>query len=79
MFLWLNLPEGWSCADFENTALMEKVRVISAYKFYVGNQLPPNAVRISLGMVKNDEQLIKGLNILVRILKQYPLLTSPVM
>lgn len=79
MFLWLNLPEGWSCADFENIALMEKVRVISAYKFYVGNQLPPNAVRISLGMVKNDEQLIKGLNILVRILKQYPLLTSPVM
>lgn len=79
MFLWLNLPEGWSCADFENTALMEKVRVISAYKFYVGNQLPPNAVRISLGMVKNDEQLIKGLNILVKILKQYPLLTSPVM
>lgn len=79
MFLWLNLPEGWSSADFENIALMEKVRVISAYKFYVGNQLPPNAVRISLGMVKDDEQLIKGLNILVRILKQYPLLTAPVM
>ena len=79
MFLWLNLPEGWSCADFENTALMNRVRVISAYKFYVGSQLPPNAVRISLGAVKNDEQLIKGLNVLVRILKQYPLLTSPVM
>ncbi|MGE5627724.1 MAG: PLP-dependent aminotransferase family protein [Solirubrobacterales bacterium] len=79
MFLWLNLPKGWSSADFENIALMEKVRVISAHKFYVGNQLPPNSVRISLGMVKNDEQLIKGLNILVRILKQYPLLTAPVM
>ncbi|QHI71722.1 aminotransferase-like domain-containing protein [Aminipila terrae] len=79
MFLWLDLPEGWSCTDFENIALMNKVRVISAYKFYVGNQLPPNAVRISLGAVKNDEQLVKGLNVLVRILKQYPLLTSPVM
>ncbi|HWP96563.1 MAG TPA: PLP-dependent aminotransferase family protein [Syntrophomonadaceae bacterium] len=79
LFLWLNLPKGWSCADFENTALMNRVRVISAYKFYVGGQLPPNAVRISLGSVKNDEQLIKGLNILVRILKQNPLLTSPVM
>jgi DNA-binding transcriptional MocR family regulator len=79
MFLWLTLPEGWSCGDFENTALMNKVRVISAYKFYVGNQQPPNAVRISLGAVKNDEQLVKGLNVLVRILKQYPLLTSSVM
>lgn len=79
MFLWLNLPEGWSCADFENTALMNRVRVVSAYKFYVGSHLPPNAVRISLTAAKNDKQLIKGLNILVRILKQDPFLTSPVM
>lgn len=80
MFLWLTLPDGWSCADFENTALMNRIRVISAYKFYVGNQLPPNAVRISLGWVKNDEQLIKGLKGLVSILNQYPpQLTSPVM
>lgn len=79
MFLWLTLPDGWSCEDFENTALMNRIRVISAYKFYVGSQLPPNAVRISLGWVKNDEQLIKGLNGLVCILKQYPHFTSPVM
>lgn len=79
MFIWLTLPEGWSCADFENTALMNKIRVISAYKFYVGNQLPPNAVRISLSSVKSDEQLLKGLRGLVRILKQNPMLTSPVM
>lgn len=79
LFLWLNLPDGWSCADFENTALMNRVRVISAYKFYVGSQQPPNAVRISLGSVKNDEQLLKGLKVLVRILKQDPLFISPIM
>jgi DNA-binding transcriptional MocR family regulator len=78
MFLWLNLPEGWSCSDFENTAFMNRIRVISAYKFYVGSQLPPNAVRISLGSVKNDEQLMRGLNTLVSILKQYPPLTTPI-
>ena len=78
-FLWLTLPDGWSCADFENAALMNRVRVISAYKFHVGSQLPPNAVRVSLGSVKDDEQLIKGLNILVRILNQNPLITSPIM
>ncbi|WP_227018918.1 PLP-dependent aminotransferase family protein [Sinanaerobacter chloroacetimidivorans] len=75
-FLWLNLPEGWNCAEFENTALMNHVRVISAYKFYVGTQLPPNAVRVSLGSVENDEQMQKGLHILLRILKQYPILAS---
>jgi len=58
---------------------MNRIRVISVYKFYIGSELPPNSVRISLGLVKNDEQLIKGLNILERILKQYPLLSSPVM
>ncbi|MDF3000404.1 MAG: transcriptional regulator, GntR family with aminotransferase domain [Bacillota bacterium] len=79
VFLWLTLPEGWSCDDFENTALVNRVRVISAYKFYVGSQQPPNAVRISLGSVKDDVQLIKGLNVLVRILNQNPLFTSPVM
>jgi DNA-binding transcriptional MocR family regulator len=79
MFLWLELPEGWSCGDFENMALINKVRVISAYKFYVGNQLPPNGVRISLGSVKNDAQLVKGLNVLVDILKQNPLMTLPIM
>ncbi|MGD9474658.1 MAG: PLP-dependent aminotransferase family protein [Eubacteriaceae bacterium] len=79
MFLWLELPKGWSGTDFENMALMNKVRVISAAKFYVGSQLPPNSVRISLGSVKNDAQLVKGLNVLVRILKQNPLITLPVM
>lgn len=79
VFLWLTLPEGWSCADFENTALLNRVRVISAYKFYVGSQLPPNAVRVSLGSVKDDAQLIRGLNILHRILNQNPMLTSPIM
>lgn len=79
MFLWLNLPEGWSCSDFENTAFMSRVRIISAYKFYAGSQLPPNAVRISLGSAKNDEQLMRGLNTLVRILKQNPPLQSPIM
>lgn len=79
VFLWLTLPEGWSCADFENTALLNRVRVISAYKFYVGSQLPPNAVRVSLGSVKDDAQLIRGLNVLLRILNQNPMLTSPIM
>ncbi|MBP1745260.1 MAG: transcriptional regulator, GntR family with aminotransferase domain, partial [Firmicutes bacterium] len=79
MFLWLILPEGWSCSDFESIALMNRIRVISAYKFHIGSQLPPNAVRISLGSVKNDEQLMRGLNTLVQILKQNPPLPSPIM
>lgn len=79
MFLWLTLPEGWTCADFESTALIHKIRVISASKFYVGSQQPPDAVRVSLCSVRDEAQLIRGLEGLVRILKQNPLLTSPVM
>ncbi|MBN2898430.1 MAG: PLP-dependent aminotransferase family protein [Clostridia bacterium] len=79
VFLWLELPEGWACADFESLALMNRVRVISAYKFRVGSQSPPNAIRISLGSVKDDEQLMKGLNILARLLKQDPFFASPIM
>lgn len=79
MFLWLNLPEWWNYADFENILLLNRVRVIPADKFYVGTQTPPNAVRISLGAVKDDEELVNGLNILVRILKQHPIPESPVM
>ncbi len=79
MFVWLELPHGWTCANFEHEAFLNGVRVISAFKFYVGNGLPPNAVRISLGWVRNDEELIRGLSILVRILNKSSLLTFPVM
>jgi DNA-binding transcriptional MocR family regulator len=79
VFVWLTLPEGWTCADFESTALIHKIRVISASKFYVGSQQPPNAVRVSLCSVRDEAELIKGLEGLVRIMKQNPLLTTPVM
>lgn len=79
MFLWLNLPEFWSPLELENIALINKVRIIPAYKFYVGNQTPPKGIRISLVSVKNNEQLIKGLNILVKILKQNPQMMLPIM
>lgn len=79
MFVWLELPHGWTSANFEHEAFLNGVRVISAFKFYVGNGLPPNAVRISLGWVSSDEDLIRGLSILVRILNKSSLLTFPVM
>jgi len=72
MFIWLQLPEGWTAVDFENIALMNKIRVIPSYKFYVGNQSPPNAIRISLGWVKDEDQLLRGLKGVVGILKKCP-------
>lgn len=72
MFIWLQLPEEWTAVDFENIALMNKIRIIPSYKFYVGNQNPPNAIRISLGWVKNEEELLRGLKGVVGILKKCP-------
>lgn len=79
VYIWLNLPSGWSCSEFESTALIHGVRVISAYKFYVGTQSPPHAVRISLGAVRDEEQLIKGLTIIAQLLKQGPFVSEPIM
>lgn len=69
MFLWLHLPEGWNCAEFENAARRSGVSVISAYKFHVGSGQPPNAIRLSVGSVKDDASLERGLEILVSLLK----------
>ncbi|WP_379970950.1 PLP-dependent aminotransferase family protein [Ectobacillus sp. sgz5001026] len=79
MFLWLTLPDGWTDAEFEHIALLHKVRVIAANKFSVGNHEVPRAVRISLNSVESDEQLTKGLHILVRMLKQDPMLSVPIL
>lgn len=79
VFFWLDLPEGWSSADFENRALTHKVRVISAHKFCVGHHQVRNGVRISLGAVQDDRQLIQGLTILRDLLKQAPNYALPIM
>lgn len=79
LFLWLHLPSDWNCADFENVARSRGVSVISAYKFHVGNTLPPNGVRISVSSVRSDEELKRGLTILVGILKDPSLGQMPVM
>lgn len=79
VFFWLDLPEEWSCSDFENSALTHKVRVISAHKFCVGHHLARNGVRISLGAVENDEELIQGLTILHNLLKEDSSFALPIM
>lgn len=79
VYLWLKLPEGWSNAAFESAAFIQGVRVISAYKFYVGNEQAPNAIRISLGSVHSDEQLLKGLNIIAQLLRKDHFLSESIM
>lgn len=79
VYIWLKLPRGWSCSEFESMALIHGVRVISAHKFYVGTQSPPNAVRISLGAVRNEAQLVKGLTLIAQLLKRGPFISEPIM
>jgi len=78
-FAWLRLPKAFSAITFENTALLNSVKVISAEKFNVGQTLIPNAVRLSVANVTTDEELIKGLKIIVKILENPSMTMSSIM
>lgn len=78
-FIWLVLPDDIEAIEFENIALLNKVRVIAASKFAVGNKNIPNAIRISLANITSERLLIKGLEIIHNILEDPDLRSSQIM
>jgi DNA-binding transcriptional MocR family regulator len=69
MFVWLKLPEFWSSSSFEKEAGRYGINVFSSDKFSVGGIIPPNYVRISLTGVEDFTKLIRGFEILNKLLK----------
>lgn len=78
-FFWLRLPETIEAVEFENIALLNKVRVLAASKFAVGKRNIPNAIRISLANITSERLLIKGLEIILNILEDPDLRSSQIM
>lgn len=76
MYIWLKLPKGWEATEFENVALLHRVRVVASPKFYVGTGLPPNAIRISLSGVDDLFELENGLRVIQKILEEGPHLVA---
>jgi DNA-binding transcriptional MocR family regulator len=61
MFIWLELPSKWSVYDFEIALAQKNIAIVPSRKFYIGNSMPPNAIRISLSSIENIDRLKLGL------------------
>jgi len=69
IFRWLMLPDHYSGADFEDMALSRGVQVFGAERFAVGNTPPAKAVRLSVCSPESLEQLERGVQIVLDLLK----------
>jgi DNA-binding transcriptional MocR family regulator len=66
---WLTLPDHWTSFDLANAARMEGLAVTSSDVFAMGEQVP-NAIRISLGGVRDREHLASALRRLAGLLSR---------
>ena len=69
MFVWLKLPDYWNSNEFEKTAAVNGLSVVSSDKFSVGSSAPPNFVRVSLSGAYSMEEFERGLEILYKMLR----------
>ncbi len=68
-FVWLQLPEAWNAIDFVREAAQRDVKVTAGEQFLVGRDAPSATVRLSLSAPNTIEDLERGLDELVAILK----------
>jgi len=69
MFIWLKLPDEWNSIQLERATQENGVNVIASDKFTVSNTTLPNYIRISLTSADNTSELVKGIDILLRVLR----------
>lgn len=67
--LWLRLPAHWSRSSFVAHALHSGLALVSSDAFATGAQ-PPEAVRVSLGVVPDRQQLERALHMLAGLLNR---------
>lgn len=72
--LWLKMPPYWRAADLANHAERGGFAVVPSSAFAISSE-PPEAVRISLGVAADREQLCQALKLLADLLAQ-PVLPS---
>lgn len=67
--LWLQLPNGWGCADFAVECGRRGVGVTPGSAFVVPCTTPPPAVRICLGAAENQQRLRTALFVIACLLR----------
>lgn len=78
-YVWLNLPEPWTGAEFEERARQARLNVFGAERFAVGNTRPPRAVRLSLTGPATPAELGQGLSLVREILAGHVPLSAPLL
>jgi DNA-binding transcriptional MocR family regulator len=69
--VWLALPSYWTSQELARTARAEGLAVTSSDAFYIGPK-PPNAIRISLGGIRDRTRLAAALRKLSLLLTRKP-------
>lgn len=77
-YLWLMLPRQWSAEEFAAAARADGVSVVPADNFLASRENPVHAVRVSLNPSFNPDVLLKGLDVLNRLLMNNPRLRQAV-
>ncbi len=77
-YLWLKLPRQWSADEFAAAARADGVSVVPADNFLASREAPVHAVRVSLNPSFNPDVLLKGLDVLNRLLMNSPRLRQAV-
>ena len=66
------MPRQWSAEEFAATARSEGVSVVPSDNFLASREMPVHAVRVSLNPSFNPDVLLKGLDVLNRLLLTGP-------
>lgn len=74
--IWLSLPPPWRSRDFIKAVRQADVLLTAADPFVVGHHPTPNAIRISLSAVTNNESLQRGVKIIADLLTNEPPLST---
>lgn len=77
-YLWLKLPRQWSAEEFAAAARADGVSLVPADNFLASRESPVHAVRVSLNPSFNPDVLLKGLDVLTRLLTSSPRLRQQV-
>ena len=70
LFLWCDLPAHIPMLDYAKSAAASGVAVVPGTAFLVDESEPCNAIRLNFS-TPSDEQIVKGIEILGQVLKQY--------
>lgn len=69
LFVWCDLPEGIDIHEFTQEALAAGVAIVPGNNFFVDSNMPTQSVRLNYS-TPTDEQLVKGVDILAKILNK---------